>query len=162
AERRVDASASLGGALVHVLAELRLSAVGVRSDDADAVLRRAEAGRFARGPLRAVVVRRDDALAVLGRALAGGAAGRCHLAVGVRLRHVPPFFLVGTALLLGATSGARGIRVRGLRPAVLLLGVYGLFAYHFCLFLALRLAPPIEANLINYLWPLLIVVLSPV
>jgi drug/metabolite transporter (DMT)-like permease len=45
---------------------------------------------------------------------------------------------------------------------VLLLGVYGLFAYHFCLFLALRLAPPVEANLLNYLWPLLIVVLSPV
>ena len=44
---------------------------------------------------------------------------------------------------------------------MLLLGVYGLFAYHFCLFLALRLGPPVETNLINYLWPLLIVVLSP-
>jgi drug/metabolite transporter (DMT)-like permease len=43
----------------------------------------------------------------------------------------------------------------------LALGIYGLFAYHFCLFLALRLAPPLEANLINYLWPLFIVVLSP-
>ena len=34
--------------------------------------------------------------------------------------------------------------------------------FHFFLFLALRLAPPVEANLVNYLWPLLIVVLAPV
>jgi len=81
--------------------------------------------------------------------------------LGLKLRHVPPFLLVGTALLLGALVGARGIRLRGLRPRVLLLGVYGLFTYHLCLFLALRLAPPVEANLVNYLWPLLIVVLSP-
>jgi drug/metabolite transporter (DMT)-like permease len=82
--------------------------------------------------------------------------------LGLRLKHVPPLLLVGCALLIGAACGARGIRLRGTRPAVLLLGVYGLFAYHFCLFLGLRLAPPVEANLINYLWPLLIVVLSPV
>jgi hypothetical protein len=42
-----------------------------------------------------------------------------------------------------------------------LLGVAGLFGFHFLLFLALRLAPPVEANLVNYLWPLLIVVLTP-
>ena len=28
--------------------------------------------------------------------------------------------------------------------------------------MALRLAPPVEANLVNYLWPLFIVVLAPV
>src|SRR5882672_2393855 len=83
-------------------------------------------------------------------------------AVAIRLRNVPPFLLVGIALLLGALTGARGIRLRRVKPRLVLLGVYGLFAYHFCLFLALRLAPPVEANLINYLWPLLIVLLSPV
>ena len=46
--------------------------------------------------------------------------------------------------------------------AALALGIYGLFGFHFLLFLALRLAPPVEANLVNYLWPLLIVVLAPV
>jgi hypothetical protein len=46
--------------------------------------------------------------------------------------------------------------------AHLALGVYGLFAYHFLLFIALRHAPPVEANLVNYLWPLFIVVLAPV
>jgi drug/metabolite transporter (DMT)-like permease len=46
-------------------------------------------------------------------------------------------------------------------PRTLALGIYGLFAYHFLLFIALRLAPPVEANLVNYLWPLLIVLLAP-
>jgi drug/metabolite transporter (DMT)-like permease len=82
-------------------------------------------------------------------------------ALGISLRRVPPFLLVGAALLLGGLCGVRRLSVRGLSPGVLLLGVYGLFAYHFCLFLALRLAPAVEANLLNYLWPLLIVVLSP-
>jgi len=81
--------------------------------------------------------------------------------LSLKLARVPPFLLVAIALLLGAAWGARGLSLR-LRPAVLLLGVYGLFAYHLCLFLALRLAPPVEANLLNYLWPLLIVVLAPV
>lgn len=81
--------------------------------------------------------------------------------LGLKLKHVPPFLLVGCALLLGALCGARWIRFRALNVNILLLGVWGLFAYHFCLFLALRLAPAVEANLINYLWPLLIVVLSP-
>src|SRR3546814_3213017 len=40
------------------------------------------------------------------------------------------------------------------------LGVAGLLGYHALYFLALKLAPPLEASLINYLWPLLIVVFS--
>jgi drug/metabolite transporter (DMT)-like permease len=39
--------------------------------------------------------------------------------------------------------------------------VGGLFGFHFLLFMALRLAPPVQANLINYLWPLFMVLLSP-
>ena len=48
-----------------------------------------------------------------------------------------------------------------MRPKVLLLGVYGLFGYHAALFAALQNAPAVQANLVNYLWPLLIVVLAP-
>jgi drug/metabolite transporter (DMT)-like permease len=44
----------------------------------------------------------------------------------------------------------------------LALGIYGLFGFHFLLFIALRMAPAVEANLVNYLWPLFIVVLAPV
>ncbi|NMP30381.1 EamA family transporter [Thalassotalea sp. M1531] len=43
-----------------------------------------------------------------------------------------------------------------LRRSQWLLGIYGLFGYHFCYFFALRFAPVLEANLINYLWPLLL------
>lgn len=87
-------------------------------------------------------------------------------ALGVSLSHVPPFLLTGIALIIGSVPAWPFVlrdpsqwRVPG---RTLALGVYGLFAYHFLLFIALRYAPPVEANLINYLWPLLIVVLSPV
>ena len=40
-------------------------------------------------------------------------------------------------------------------------GLGGIFGYHFLYFSALQHAPAIEANLLNYLWPLLIVLLSP-
>jgi drug/metabolite transporter (DMT)-like permease len=39
-----------------------------------------------------------------------------------------------------------------------LLGTIGLFGYHFFYFMALKNAPPVEAGLIAYMWPLLIVV----
>jgi drug/metabolite transporter (DMT)-like permease len=100
--------------------------------------------------------RRATRNALLAIALWGSLA-----ALSVRLREVPPFLLVGISLLLGSVFGLRQLSLAEVRPRVLLLGVTGLFAYHFCLFLALRLAPPVEANLINYLWPLLIVLLSP-
>jgi drug/metabolite transporter (DMT)-like permease len=45
-------------------------------------------------------------------------------------------------------------------PRVWALGVGGLAGYHALYFASLRLAPPAEAALINYLWPLLIVLFS--
>lgn len=82
-------------------------------------------------------------------------------ALTVRLQGMPPFLLAGISLLIGSLAGlGRGRSWRAPLP-VLALGVYGLFAYHAALFTALRLAPPVEANLLNYLWPLLIVVLTP-
>jgi drug/metabolite transporter (DMT)-like permease len=45
-------------------------------------------------------------------------------------------------------------------PLAWIVGVGGLFGYHALYFLALRLAPPAEAGLLNYLWPLLIVLFS--
>jgi drug/metabolite transporter (DMT)-like permease len=44
--------------------------------------------------------------------------------------------------------------------AAWVVGVGGLFGYHALYFLALRFAPPAEASLLNYLWPLLIVLFS--
>jgi drug/metabolite transporter (DMT)-like permease len=45
-------------------------------------------------------------------------------------------------------------------PAVWLIGIVGLFGYHALYFTALDNAPPVEASLIAYLWPLLIVLFS--
>ncbi len=45
-------------------------------------------------------------------------------------------------------------------PVAWIVGVGGLFGYHALYFLALRFAPPAEAGLLNYLWPLLIVLFS--
>ncbi|MBC7434794.1 MAG: DMT family transporter [Bdellovibrionales bacterium] len=81
--------------------------------------------------------------------------------LAVTLRHVPPFLLTGIALLIGSLPAWPFWRQWKISPATLALGIYGLFGFHFLLFLALRMAPPVEANLINYLWPLLIVVLAP-
>ena len=86
--------------------------------------------------------------------------------LGVSLTHVPPFLLTGIALIIGSVPAwpfvLRDPSQWRIPLRTLALGVYGLFAYHFLLFIALRNAPPVEANLVNYLWPLFIVVLSPV
>ena len=82
--------------------------------------------------------------------------------LAVTVRHVPPFLLTGLALVIGSVPAWPLLRQWRVPPRTLALGIYGLFAYHLLLFLALRVAPPVEANLVNYLWPLLIVLLAPV
>lgn len=80
---------------------------------------------------------------------------------------VPPFLL--NALCFTASGGAavlwlvlsgRGLSALRQPARVWLLGVGGLFGYHALYFTALRNAPPVDANLVNYLWPLLIVLFS--
>lgn len=78
---------------------------------------------------------------------------------------MPPFQLSAICFAIGSLPGlvtfaVRPERLRHLRqPAsVWLIGIVGLFGYHFLYFTALRNAPAAEAGLIAYLWPLLIVV----
>ncbi|NBB48268.1 EamA family transporter [Rhizobium sp. CRIBSB] len=78
---------------------------------------------------------------------------------------MPPFQLSAITFAIGSLPGillfiARPERLKALRqpPKVWLAGVGGLFGYHFLYFTALRNAPAVEAGLIAYLWPLLIVV----
>ena len=86
-------------------------------------------------------------------------------ALGVSLSHVPPFLLTGISLMAGSVLAwpfvLREPRQWRLAPRTLGLGVVTLFGYHFFLFIGLRIAPAVEVNLVNYLWPLLIVVLAP-
>ena len=80
---------------------------------------------------------------------------------------IPPFQLAAMTFAIGALVGVltwigRGDAVKALRQPLVawVVGVGGLFGYHALYFLALRFAPPAEAGLINYLWPLLIVLFS--
>lgn len=82
-------------------------------------------------------------------------------AVVSRLSNLPPFLLTGLALLLGALVSLPHWRDWRVPRRTFLIASTALFSYHLLLFLALRWAPPVLANLINYLWPLLIVLLSP-
>jgi drug/metabolite transporter (DMT)-like permease len=80
---------------------------------------------------------------------------------------MPPFQLTAVTFGIG---GLAGVALWTLRPQAMkalrqpwqvwLLGVGGLFGYHLFYFTSLRNAPPVEAGLINYFWPLLIVLFS--
>lgn len=77
----------------------------------------------------------------------------------------PPFLVTGAGLLVGSLlalpiSGFKASQFRA-SPSQILLGVYGLLGYHTALLVAMKSAPRVEANLVNYLWPLLIVLLAP-
>jgi drug/metabolite transporter (DMT)-like permease len=65
--------------------------------------------------------------------------------------------LVGSLTWIGRPEAFRSLRQQ---PLAWIVGVGGLFGYHALYFLALRFAPPAEAGLLNYLWPLLIVLFS--
>src|SRR5947208_96645 len=80
---------------------------------------------------------------------------------------IPAFQLAAMTFAIGALVGfltwiRRPDAISALRqsPVAWVVGVGGLFGYHALYFLALRFAPPAEAGLLNYLWPLLIVLFS--
>jgi len=76
---------------------------------------------------------------------------------------VPPFLLAAMTFAIGTAVGLVAclvsppndrVEVPGM---VWVIGIAGLFGYHFFYFTALRNAPAVEASLIAYLWPLFIV-----
>ena len=79
---------------------------------------------------------------------------------------IPPLQITAMAFAVSAVLGFLVLMARGelgalrQKPIAWLHGVGGLFGYHACYFAALATAPAAEANLINYAWPLLIVVFS--
>lgn len=80
---------------------------------------------------------------------------------------MPPFQLTALAFTIATLVGfadiaRKGTKIRTLKQSlpIWVLGVGGLFGFHFFYFTALRNAPPVEASLIAYLWPLLIVLMS--
>ncbi|MDV7144590.1 EamA family transporter [Tropicimonas sp. TH_r6] len=80
---------------------------------------------------------------------------------------VPPLQLTAMSFAIGGMIGGLWIilgggahRLRNTSWKVYAFGTTGLFGYHLFYFSALRLAPPAQAGLIAYLWPLLIVLMS--
>ncbi len=78
---------------------------------------------------------------------------------------MPPFQLSAICFAIGSIPGILVLIFNPSRIALLkqpakvwITGIAGLFGYHFLYFTALRNAPAVEAGLIAYLWPLLIVV----
>ncbi|MDX1781208.1 MAG: DMT family transporter, partial [Thalassovita sp.] len=79
----------------------------------------------------------------------------------------PPLLLNAICFSIGGTLGliwtlsTGGVqRLKSVPLKVYAFGTLGLFGYHALYFSALRLAPPAQAGLIAYLWPLLIVLFS--
>ena len=80
---------------------------------------------------------------------------------------IPPFELATITFLIGGLTGAvtwpfRKGAIANLHQSwkVWAVGTAGLCLYHCTYFFALQSAPPVEASLIAYLWPLLIVVFA--
>lgn len=81
---------------------------------------------------------------------------------------IPPFQLLAISFFIASFIGLFMLKKQKKRIKdlfkiplkVYFFGVYGLFGYHFFYFVAIKNAPAVEANLLNYLWPLLIVVFS--
>jgi drug/metabolite transporter (DMT)-like permease len=69
-------------------------------------------------------------------------------------------FLIGGLLILGVAASRGRLHLARPTPGSLALGVIGPFGDTALYFAALKLAPPAEANLVHYLWPLLIVLFA--
>jgi drug/metabolite transporter (DMT)-like permease len=78
-----------------------------------------------------------------------------------RVKHLPPLLSSGLALMVGGMVGAWQPSAWRAPLKTYVLGVGGLFVYHALLFAAFGLAPAVEVNLLQYLWPLLIVMMTP-
>ena len=81
---------------------------------------------------------------------------------------IPPFELLAISFSVAFTIGLIWLQRSGKKASnsyrqplsVWIVGVGGLFGYHFFYFMAIKNAPAVEANLIDYLWPFRIVLLS--
>ena len=78
------------------------------------------------------------------------------------LQHLPPLLTTGTGLCIGSLVSLRNIKSWAAPLKTLAVGTGGLFGYHFLYFSAFQKAPAIGVNLVNYLWPIFIVLLTPV
>ncbi|UBO75061.1 DMT family transporter [Aeromonas rivuli] len=78
-----------------------------------------------------------------------------------RVTSVSPLVLVGLVLLFCGAGALPFWRQWRASPVTWLVTITALLFYHLLLFMSFRHAPVLEANLINYLWPLFIILFTP-
>jgi len=96
--------------------------------------------------------------------------GSLAVATQASLREIPPkvvmfWSFAWSAVFLGAYSVRGGEWLRDIRATTapkLLIGLLGTFGSYYCYFQAMSLAPILEANLLNYTWPIQLVLWSAV
>ncbi len=78
------------------------------------------------------------------------------------LSGIDPLLVAGIGLVIGGLLALPRWRSWRAPPATWAVGIGGILGYHVLYFAAFAHAPAVAVNLINYLWPLLIVALAPV
>jgi len=79
----------------------------------------------------------------------------------VTITHIPSLLSVGLVLIFASIPGLKYWRQWKLPWKVWLSAVIGMFGYHFLLFDAFSRSPAMSVNMIQYLWPLFIVLGTP-
>lgn len=79
----------------------------------------------------------------------------------VSVKHISPLLSVGLVLIVASLPGLRYWRRWNMSVKCWLYSTIGMFGYHYFLFDAFAKAPAINVNLIQYLWPLFIVLGTP-
>lgn len=82
-------------------------------------------------------------------------------ALTLSINHLPPLLTVGVVLVIASFAGLKHYKSWRLPLSDWIKAIVGMFGYHYLLFDAFRRAPAIEVNMIQYLWPLLIVLGTP-
>jgi drug/metabolite transporter (DMT)-like permease len=82
--------------------------------------------------------------------------------LGTFVESVPSLLLIGVSLTFGGSLSLNKMKEWKIPYNTILVGVGGIFGYHYLIFEAYKYAPTIEVNILNYLWPLFIVLLSPI
>ncbi len=79
----------------------------------------------------------------------------------IQVISIPSFLVLGVAFLISGSISLFYHKAWHIPIKTLLIGSGGIFGYHFLYFMAFTFAPAVEVNLLNYLWPVLIVALTP-
>jgi drug/metabolite transporter (DMT)-like permease len=82
-------------------------------------------------------------------------------AMAASVADVPPLQTLAIAFSVGGVLCWLQRPVAGLRPVFVLAGCFGLFGSHLLYFIAISLAPAAQVVVINYMWPLLLVLFAP-